>query len=159
MRAEERLEGSIPCGMGKPSKVACRAGRVSWQDRESGFQPFPVCSRLHDLMSSAPALLLYLWGLTFWTAACQPFREEDARLDAQTDFEMPEGSTMQERWLSVAEIAEHLGLKPDTVYKWIDRKALPAHKMGRLWKFKASEVDEWVRAGGAAPQGRALEKE
>ena len=66
---------------------------------------------------------------------------------------------MQERWLSIAEIAEHLGLKPDTVYKWIDRKGLPAHKMGRLWKFKASEVDEWVRAGGAAPQGRALEKE
>ncbi|KAI5912628.1 hypothetical protein GH664_21455 [Thauera sp. 2A1] len=26
---------------------------------------------------------------------------------------------------------------------------MPAHKVGRLWKFQLSEVDEWVRAGGA----------
>ena len=26
---------------------------------------------------------------------------------------------------------------------------LPAHKVGRLWKFKLSEVDEWVRSGSA----------
>lgn len=55
----------------------------------------------------------------------------------------------QERWLSVEEIAAHMGVNPDTVYKWIERKKLPAHKMGRLWKFKASEVDEWVRQGKA----------
>ena len=27
---------------------------------------------------------------------------------------------------------------------------MPAHKVGRLWKFKASEIDDWVRAGAAA---------
>jgi excisionase family DNA binding protein len=37
----------------------------------------------------------------------------------------------------------------DTVYRWRERKGLPAHKIGRLWKFQLSEVDEWVRAGGA----------
>jgi excisionase family DNA binding protein len=37
----------------------------------------------------------------------------------------------------------------DTVHRWIDRKSLPAHRVGRLWKFQRSEVDEWVRAGGA----------
>ncbi len=59
--------------------------------------------------------------------------------------------TMQhERGLSVEEIAAHLGVNPDTVYKWIERKKLPAHKVGRLWKFKATEVDEWVREGKAA---------
>ena len=57
---------------------------------------------------------------------------------------------MAERWLSVAEIAEHLGVKRDTVYKWIERKEMPAHKVGRLWKFKIAEVDAWVRAGKAA---------
>ncbi len=56
----------------------------------------------------------------------------------------------QERWLSVDEIAAHLGVNPDTIYKWIERRKLPAHKVGRLWKFKASEVDEWVRLGKAA---------
>jgi excisionase family DNA binding protein len=60
---------------------------------------------------------------------------------------------MKERWLSVEEIAAHLGVNPDTIYKWIERKKLPAHKMGRLWKFMASEVDEWVRAGKAGGDG------
>ena len=41
------------------------------------------------------------------------------------------------------------GLKRDTVYKWIERKQMPAHKVGRLWKFKKEEVDQWVRKGGA----------
>ena len=57
---------------------------------------------------------------------------------------------MQERWLSVNEIAEHLGVNPDTIYKWITRKSMPAHKLGRLWKFLASEVDAWVKGGHAA---------
>ena len=55
-----------------------------------------------------------------------------------------------EPWVSVDDIASHLGVAKDSVYRWIERKGLPAHKMGRLWKFKISEVDEWVREGGAA---------
>ncbi|MBX3716665.1 MAG: helix-turn-helix domain-containing protein [Burkholderiales bacterium] len=56
---------------------------------------------------------------------------------------------MAEPWVSVEQIAEHLGVTRDSIYRWIDRKGLPAHRVGRLWKFKASEVDDWVRAGGA----------
>lgn len=52
----------------------------------------------------------------------------------------------QGRWLSVIETAQYLGVKQDTVYKWIVRKKMPAHKVGRLWKFKAAEVDVWVRS-------------
>ena len=55
---------------------------------------------------------------------------------------------MQERWLSVEEIAAHLGVNPDTIYKWLTRKKMPGHKLGRLWKFLASEVDEPSRADG-----------
>jgi len=55
-----------------------------------------------------------------------------------------------EPWVSVDEVAKHLGVARDSVYRWIDRKALPAHRVGKLWKFKLSEVDEWVRRGGAA---------
>ncbi len=51
---------------------------------------------------------------------------------------------MKERWLSVE------GVNPDTIYKWAQRKKLPAHKVGRLWKFLASEVDQWVKAGRVA---------
>ena len=52
---------------------------------------------------------------------------------------------VDDHWLSVDEIASYLGVKRDTVYKWIDRKQLPAHKVGRLWKFSKEEVDQWVR--------------
>ncbi|MDC8760694.1 helix-turn-helix domain-containing protein [Janthinobacterium sp. hw3] len=54
-----------------------------------------------------------------------------------------------EPWVSVEQIAEHLGVTRDSIYRWIDRKGLPAHRVGRLWKFQVSEVDDWVRIGGA----------
>ena len=57
---------------------------------------------------------------------------------------------MEDRWLSVDDIGIYLGVKRDTVYKWISEKSMPAHKIGRLWKFKKTEVDEWVRKGGAS---------
>lgn len=56
---------------------------------------------------------------------------------------------MEDRWLSVDEIAAYLGIKRDTVYKWIDDRRMPAHKVGRLWKFRKEEIDDWVRSGGA----------
>ena len=57
---------------------------------------------------------------------------------------------MSEPWLSAEDIAAHLGVTKDTVYAWIADKAMPAPQVGRLWKFQTSEVDEWVRRGGAA---------
>ena len=57
---------------------------------------------------------------------------------------------MEDRWLSVEKICEYLGISRDTVYIWLSKKELPGHKIGRLWKFKRAEVDEWVRAGGAS---------
>ena len=56
---------------------------------------------------------------------------------------------MTEPWVSVEDVAAHLGVAKDSVYRWIDAKHMPAHKIGKLWKFKLSEIDEWVRAGGA----------
>ena len=57
-----------------------------------------------------------------------------------------------EPWVTAEDVAQHLGVVKDTVYRWRERKGLPAHKIGRLWKFQISEVDEWVRAGGASEQ-------
>ena len=54
------------------------------------------------------------------------------------------GPAMTERLLSADEIASFLGVKRDTVYKLIDRNGLPAVKVGRLWKFRQQQVDEWV---------------
>jgi excisionase family DNA binding protein len=56
-----------------------------------------------------------------------------------------------ERWLSVDDVAAHLGIKRGTVYKWVERLGLPARKVGRLLKFRRSEVDDWVERRSAAP--------
>lgn len=62
---------------------------------------------------------------------------------------------MTEPWVSVDEVARHLGVRKDSVYRWIDGRGLPAQKIGKLWKLKLSEVDAWMRAGGRtrAPSG------
>jgi excisionase family DNA binding protein len=38
-------------------------------------------------------------------------------------------SKMEDRWLSVDEIRDYLGIKRDTVYKWISEKGMPADKI------------------------------
>lgn len=66
----------------------------------------------------------------------------------------------REPWASVDDVAAHLGVAKDTVYRWIESKGLPAHRLGRLWKFKLSDVDMWVRvradrdSGPEAPSTR-----
>ena len=55
-----------------------------------------------------------------------------------------------ERWLSVEEIARHLGVKQATIYKWVHLRKIPSHKVGRLLKFKSAEIDKWVKSGKAA---------
>lgn len=52
-----------------------------------------------------------------------------------------------ERWLSVEEIAGHLGVSKDTIRAWIKKNSIPYHKVGRLYKFRVSEVDAWVESG------------
>ena len=56
---------------------------------------------------------------------------------------------MTEPWVSVEDAAKHLGVAKDSIYRWIDHRGLPAHKISRLSKSKVSEVDERVRASGA----------
>lgn len=54
-----------------------------------------------------------------------------------------------ERWLSVNEIGEHLGVSKETIYRWLEKGKIPAKRVGKLWKFKASEVDRWIENDGA----------
>ena len=65
-----------------------------------------------------------------------------------------------ERWLSVEEIAKHLSISKETVYRWVESGRMPAHKVGKQWRFQSTEVDEWVRSGSGAAEevGRLKEQ-
>ena len=55
---------------------------------------------------------------------------------------------MKDRWLSVDQIAEYLGVSKDTVYTWVTQKGMPGHKIGRLWKFKQEDCRRVGSRGG-----------
>ena len=59
-------------------------------------------------------------------------------------------NTKIDNYIGLEEIAIYLGVKPATVRTWIKTKDLPAHRIGKLWKFKRSEVDEWINSGKIA---------
>ncbi len=54
-----------------------------------------------------------------------------------------------ENWVSTKDIALHLGVTIETIRNWIRKETIPCHKVGKLWKFKISEVDAWVTSGQA----------
>lgn len=59
---------------------------------------------------------------------------------------MSEG--FEDKWISINEAADYLGVSKDTIRNWIRKdSAIPAHKIGKLWKFKRSELDLWVKSG------------
>jgi excisionase family DNA binding protein len=64
-----------------------------------------------------------------------------------------------EAWSDMKAIIEHLGVSRETVLLWINNRKMPASKVGRRWRFKKSEVDEWIRSGGAAENRKDSEEE
>lgn len=58
---------------------------------------------------------------------------------------------VEEKWINIDEVADYFGVKPATVRDWIRKgKNIPAHKIGKQWKFKYSELNTWVNSGKSA---------
>lgn len=57
---------------------------------------------------------------------------------------------MEDNWIGISEAAEYLGVNKDTIRNWIKKTDIPAHKVGKLWKFKKRELDDWVKSGKSA---------
>ena len=63
----------------------------------------------------------------------------------------------EEGWVNIGEVAAHLSVGKDSIYRWIDTKGFPARRVGRLLRFRLSEVDEWVeRGGGSDPESSSV---
>ena len=54
-----------------------------------------------------------------------------------------------EPWVTLQEVADHLKVSEDTVHRWIATRSMPAHRIGRVWRFKLSQIDAWVENGEA----------
>lgn len=60
-----------------------------------------------------------------------------------------------EAWVTIAEVAKHLGVTERTVQTWVRERDLPAHKVGGEGphrtpvRFLLSEVDTWLRGAAA----------
>lgn len=56
---------------------------------------------------------------------------------------------MEDKWIGIEEAANYLGVNKDSIRNWIKKEdsEIPAHKIGKQWKFKRSELDEWVKSG------------
>ena len=51
---------------------------------------------------------------------------------------------MEESWVTMKDIASHVGVTPETIRSWIKTKEFPAQKVGHQWRFKYSAVDAWT---------------
>ena len=55
-----------------------------------------------------------------------------------------------EKWTGLNEIAVYLGVTKDTIRNLLKKNKIPAHKIGRQWRFRKSEVDDWINSGKSA---------
>ena len=62
-----------------------------------------------------------------------------------------------EKWSTMKEVQEYLGVGRESIMQWLNKRNMPAYKVGRLWKFKLSEVDDWIRSGRAAEENSEKE--
>ena len=64
---------------------------------------------------------------------------------------MIDNNLMDDNYISIDDAAAYLGTKTVTLRNWIKKKPdIPAHRVGKLWKFKRSELDEWIASGKSA---------
>lgn len=57
----------------------------------------------------------------------------------------------EDRWIGIEDASIYLGVNKDTIRNWIKKgNGILAHKIGKLWKFKKSELDNWVKSGESA---------
>ena len=49
-------------------------------------------------------------------------------------------------WLTIDEIARHLKISKETIYKMVQQGQIPASKLGNQWRFNRKTVDTWLAA-------------
>ena len=55
---------------------------------------------------------------------------------------------MSDNWCSIDDVADHLAVRRETIYRWIKRRSFPAYRIGTVYKVRIADVDEWVKQDG-----------
>ncbi len=74
----------------------------------------------------------------------------------QSEVASMSGTIHNDRWISLQEVCDYLGVKRHTVMRWIDQRGMPASKVGKLWRFKTVDIDEWIKKGGASDEREVI---
>jgi hypothetical protein len=52
--------------------------------------------------------------------------------------------------ISLQEVCEYPGDKSNTVMGCIDQRSMLISKVGKIWRFKTINIDEWIKKGGTS---------
>lgn len=52
---------------------------------------------------------------------------------------------MEDVYITIKELADYLRVKQSTVYNWVSNSRIPASKVVGQWRFKRTEIDEWIK--------------
>jgi excisionase family DNA binding protein len=50
--------------------------------------------------------------------------------------------------MSIDQLADYLGLSKQTLYNWLSKKKIPGIKIGKVWRFKRAEIENWLKKFG-----------
>ena len=51
---------------------------------------------------------------------------------------------MEDRWMTVQEVADYLHVSHDLIYRLAQKNEIPASKVGGRWRFKREFIDRWM---------------
>ena len=52
-------------------------------------------------------------------------------------------------WWTAEDVGRYLQVSSDTIYRWIEKKGMPAKRIGKKWLFKKAEIDAWINTTGS----------
>ena len=75
-------------------------------------------------------------------------RETGTRMPGTAGFEPAgfEATTTAEPVIDSEEAAKFLNINPKTLQKMARNREVPAYRIGKLWKFRISDLDGWLRS-------------
>ena len=57
---------------------------------------------------------------------------------------------IQKRLLNADELSQMIGMRRDTIYRWVSQRRIPYVRIGRSTKFDIETINEWIKESAVA---------